>query len=330
MQFGQLRRRNFISLVGAAAAWPLAARTQQAAMPVIGYLSSLSEAQVVGSVNAFRRGLSETGFSEGRNVAIEYRYADGQYERLPALAAELVSRPVSLILAQAPPAAMAAKAATASIPIVFVVGLDPIAAGLALSLNNPGGNATGMTLISNALGPKRLELVRDIFPKALSIAMLVNPLSPDTLAEVLSVQAAAHGLGIELAMFTARNQTEIEGGFNGIAQRRPAALLIGTDPFLLDQRAQIVAQAARLSLPTIYPFREFAAEGGLISYGTNISSSYQHAGVYAGRILKGAVPSDLPVMQPTSFELVINMKTAKTLSLTVPPTLIARADEVIE
>jgi putative ABC transport system substrate-binding protein len=225
---------------------------------------------------------------------------------------------------------MAAKAATASIPIVFVVGLDPIAAGLVLNLYNPGGNATGMTLISHVLGPKRLELVRDIFPKASSIAMLVNPLSPDTLAEVLSVQGAAQALRVDLAMFTARTQTDIQPTFNAIAQKRVDALLIGTDPFLLDQRAEIVGQANRLSLPTIYPFREFAVEGGLISYGTNISSSYHDAGVYAGRILKGAAPSDLPVMQPTTFQLVINLRAAKTLGLTVPPTLLARADEVVE
>jgi putative tryptophan/tyrosine transport system substrate-binding protein len=225
---------------------------------------------------------------------------------------------------------MAAKAATATIPIVFVVGLDPVAAGLVLNLNNPGGNATGMTLISHVLGPKRLELVRDIFPKASSIAMLVNPLSPDTLAEVLSVQGAAHVLRLDVAMFNARTQNEIESGFKAISQKHCDALLIGTDPFFLDQRAKLVAQARLLSIPTIYPFREYAAEGGLITYGTNISSSYQQAGVYAGRILNGATPSELPVMQPTTFQLVINLSTAKALGLTVPPTLLARADEVIE
>jgi putative tryptophan/tyrosine transport system substrate-binding protein len=271
-----------------------------------------------------------TGFDEGRNVSIEYRYAEGQYERLPQLAAELVARPASLILAQAPPAAMVAKAATATVPIVFVLGLDPVAAGLVANLSNPGGNATGMTLISNTLGPKRLELIRDMFPKAWSIAMLVNPLSPDTLPEVLSVQAAARALRVNLAMFNARTQSDIQAGFTGIAKKHFDALLIGTDPFLLDQRAEIVAQARRLSLPAIYPFREYATEGGLISYGTNISSSYEQAGIYAGRILKGAPPSELPVMQPTTFQLVINLNTAKVLGLTFPPTLLARADEVIE
>jgi len=206
-----LARRQVIGLLGSAAiAWPRKIRAQQSSLPVIGYLSTLSEAQVRGSVDAFRRGLSDTGFTEGRNITVVYRYAEGQYERLPGLAAELVTRPVSLILAQAPPAAMAAKAATATIPIVFVVGLDPVAAGLVLNLNNPGGNATGMTLISHVLGPKRLELVRDILPKASSIAMLVNPLSPDTLAEVLSVQGAAHVLRLDVVMFNARTQNEIE------------------------------------------------------------------------------------------------------------------------
>ena len=210
-----MRRREFIGLLGGGAvAWPRVIRAQQSSTPVIGYLSTLSEAQVKGSVDAFRRGLNDTGFIEGRNIVVEYHYAEGQYERLPALAAELVARPVSLIVAQAPPAAMAAKAATATIPIVFVVGLDPVAAGLVLNLNNPGGNATGMTLISHVLGPKRLELVRDIFPKASSIAMLVNPLSPDTLAEVLSVQGAAHVLRLDVAMFNARTHNEIQAALS--------------------------------------------------------------------------------------------------------------------
>jgi putative ABC transport system substrate-binding protein len=326
-----MRRRQVIGLLGGAAvAWPRLIGAQQSSMPVIGYLSTLSEAQVRGSVDAFRRGLSDTGFIEGRNITVVYRYAEGQYERLPGLAAELLTRPVSLILAQAPPAAIAAKAATATIPIVFVVGLDPVAAGLVLNLNRPGGNATGMTLISHVLGPKRLELVRDIFPHASSIAMLVNPLSPDTLAEVLSVQGAAHVLRLDLAMFNARTQNEIQVAFKAIGQKHFDALLIGTDPFFLDQRVELVAQARLLSIPTIYPFREYAAEGGLITYGTNISSSYEQAGVYAGRILNGAAPSELPVMQPTTFQLVINLSTAKALGLTVPPPLLARADEVIE
>ena len=247
------------------------------------------------------------------------------------MAAELVSRPVSLILAQAPPAALSAKAATATIPIVFVVGFDPVGAGLVENLNHPGGNATGMTLISHLLGQKRLEMVRDLSPKASVVAMLVNPISPDTVIEIRSVQAGAQALGLQLAMFNASTLAEIEPVFDAIAKKRPDALLVGTDPFFLNQRAEIIALAKRLSpLPTIYPFRDYAAAGGLTSYGTNIANSYRQAGIYAGRILKGEKPSDLPVQQPTKYELVINLKTAKALGIDIPPQLLARADEVIE
>jgi putative ABC transport system substrate-binding protein len=326
-----MRRRDFITLLGGAAvAWPLAAHAQQAAMPVIGYLSALSEIQAAPMTAAFRRGLNETGFAEGRNVALEYRWAGGQYHLLPAKAAELVRRPVSLILAQAPPAALAAKAATATIPIVFVVGFDPVGAGLVAGLNHPGGNATGMTLISVVLGQKRLEMLRDISPKASVVAMLVNPLSPDAVPESGSVQMGLQSLGLQLAMFNASTPTEIDAAFAAIAARKPDALLVGTDPFFVNRRAQIVARAARLRIPAIYPFREFAEAGGLISYGTNIANSYRQAGIYAGRILKGAKPADLPVMQPTIFELVINLKTASVLGIEIPPTLHVRSDEVIE
>jgi putative ABC transport system substrate-binding protein len=325
-----VNRRAFITLLGGAAARPLAARAQQQAMPVIGYLSALSETQVAHQLAAFRRGLSETGFTESGNVLMEYRWADGQYQRLPAMAAELVRHPVSLLLAQAPPAALAAKAATATIPIVFVVGFDPVGAGLVTSLNHPGGNATGMTLISFVLGQKRLEMLRDISPKASVIAMLANPLSPDAIPEIGSVQAGAQSLGLQLAMYNASTAREIEAAFAAIATQKPDALLVGTDPFFTDHRADIVARANGLKIPAIYPFREFAAEGGLISYGTNIASSYRQAGIYAGRILKGVKPADLPVMQPTTFELVINLRTAKVLGIDLPPTLHARSDEVIE
>jgi putative ABC transport system substrate-binding protein len=290
----------------------------------------LSEAQVLPQLNAFRRGLSETGFAEGRNVEIAYRWAEGQYQRLPAMAAELVSRPASVILAQAPPAALSAKAVTASIPIVFVVGFDPVAAGLVTDLNRPGGNATGMTLISHVLGQKRLELVRDLSPKATVVAILVNPLSPDTVVELRSIQSAAQTLGLQLAMFNAATPTEIDAAFDGIGQKRPDALLVGTDAFFLNQRTQIIERAAQILMPTIYPFRDFAAAGGFLSYGTNIANSYRQAGIYAGRILKGANPAELPVMQPTTFELVINLKTAAALRIDIPPTLHARSDEVIE
>jgi putative tryptophan/tyrosine transport system substrate-binding protein len=326
-----MKRRDFISLFGgAAAAWPLAAGAQQTATPVIGYLSALSEKQAVPQLNAFRRGLGETGFIEGKNIQVEYRWTEGHYERLPAMAAELIGLPVSLIVAQAPPAALAAKAATTTIPIVFVVGFDPVGSGLVASLNKPGGNATGMTLISVALGQKRLEILRDILPKASVVAMLANPLSPDAIPEIGPVQAGAGPLGFQLVMFNASTVGEIEAAFAAIAARKPDALLVGTDPFFVDQRANIVARAANLRIPAIYPFRQYATAGGLISYGTNVEASYRQAGIYTGRILAGAKPVDLPVMQSTTFELVINLRTAKALGFEIPVTLHARSDEVIE
>jgi len=315
-----MRRREFITLLGGVATMPFAALAQQQ-IPVIGFLSASSEAAVAGQLSAFRRGLSETGFIEGRNVAIEYRWAEGQYQRLPAMAAELVARPVSLILAQAPPAALAAKVATANIPIVFVVGFDPVGAGLVTDLSKPGGNATGMTLLSYALGQKRLEMVRDLSPKASVVAMLVNPVSPDAAAEIRSVQTGAQALGIKLAMFNASTAAEIEKVFDGIAGQRPDALLIGTDPFYIDQREAIVTRAGQLPLPAIYPFRQFPEVGGLMSYGTNIPNSYRQAGIYAGKILNGANPAELPVVQPATFELVINLKTARKQHIDIPATL---------
>ena len=326
-----MRRRDFIMLLGgAAAAWPHAARAQQPAMPVIGLLSALSEKQASELLVMFRRGLKEVGFVEGQNIALEYRWADGQYDRLPAMAAELVRRPVTLIAAQAPPAALAARAATTTIPIVFVVGFDPIAAGLVTSFNRPGGNATGMTLITGPLGQKRLEILRELAPKAAVVAMLVNPISPDAVPEIRDVQATAQAIGLQLKMFNASAPGELDAAFAAIAEQRPDALLVGSDPFLLIRREELVALVSRLRVPAVYPFREFVAAGGLVSYGTNIANAYRQAGIYAGRILKGAIPADLPVMQPTTFELVINLKTAKTLGLDIPPILHARSDEVIE
>ena len=325
-----MKRRTFIGLLGGVAAWPLRARAQQAAVPVIGFLSTVSEAQTSHLTAAFARGLAETGYADGRNVAIDYRFADGKYDRLPALAAEMVRRPVSLIVAGAPPAAMAAKVATTTIPIVFIVGLDPVGAGLVASFNRPGGNATGMVLISGLLGQKRLELVRDLLPKAAIIAMLANPLSPDAVPEIREVQAAAQASGLRLRMLNASTSGEVEAAFASLTSERPDALLIGTDPFYMTRRENIVQLVSRSGLAAIYPFREFAEAGGLISYGTNIANSYRQAGIYAGRILSGVKPEDLPVIQPTTFELVINLKAAKTLGIEIPAALHARSNEVIE
>ncbi len=326
-----MRRREFITLFGgAAAAWPLAVRAQQPATPVIGFLSALGRAQTSQHIAMFRRGLSETGNVEGQNVAIEYRFADGQYDRLPALAAELVRRPVTLITAGSPPAALAAKTATTTVPIVFVVGLDPVAAGLVASFNRPGGNATGMTLITGPLGQKRLEIIRELVPKATVVAMLANPLSPDAVPEIRDVQVAAQANGLELRMLNASTPSEIEAAFASLAAQRPDALIVGSDPFFVVRREELVAAIARLRIAAVYPFREFTDVGGLISYGTNIATAYRQAGIYAGRILRGAKPADLPVMQPTTFELVINLKTARTLGFDIPPILHARSDEVIE
>ncbi|HEX3162380.1 MAG TPA: ABC transporter substrate-binding protein [Pseudolabrys sp.] len=325
-----MRRRDFIGIFSSLLTWPVVSHAQQEQSPIIGFLSSLSEAAVPAQMNAFRRGLSETGFVEGRNVKIEYRWAEGHYERLPSMASEFVRRPVSLILGQGPPAALAAKAATASIPIVFVVGFDPVGAGLVTDLNNPGGNATGMSLISSVLGQKRLEMVRDLLPKAATVGMLVNPVSPDTLTEIRSVQTGAQALGLKLVMFNASTAAEIDAAFDSMTDKRLDALLIGTDPFLLTQRAMIVLRAGRLSFPTVYPFRDFTVAGGLMSYGASIPNSYRQAGIYAGKILKGANPAELPVMQPVTFELVINLNAAAAMGIDIPATLHARSDEVIE
>jgi putative tryptophan/tyrosine transport system substrate-binding protein len=299
-------------------------------VPVIGYLSALSEAQVAHQLSAFRRGLSEVGFVEGHNLAVEYRWANGKFDQLPAMAADLVRRPVTLIVAQAPPAALAARAATATIPKVFVVGFDPVAAGLVASFNRPGGNATGMTLITAPLGQKRLELLRELAPKAAVIAMLVNPFSPDAVPEIRDVQATAQAIGLQLRMYKASTPSELNSALTAVAQQRPDALLVGSDPFFLVIREELVALVARLAIPAIYPFREFPEAGGLVSYGTNLATAYRQAGIYTGRILKGAKPADLPVLQPTTIELVINLRTAKALGFDIPATLHARSDEVIE
>jgi putative ABC transport system substrate-binding protein len=326
-----MKRREFIMLAGGtAAAWPLAAQAQPPATPVAGFLSTLSQWATDHLIAAWRRGLRETGFVDGKNVAIEYRFADGHYDRLPALATEFVHQPVSVIVAAAPSAAIAAKMGTTTIPIVFVVGLDPVAAGLVVSFNQPGGNATGMTLITGPLGQKRLEILRELAPKVKVVPLLVNPTSPDAVPELRDIQAAARAMGLELRLLNASTPDEIDFAFGTLAQRRPDVLLVGSDPFFVMQRERLVASAARLGVPTVYPFREFVTAGGLVSYGASIANAYRQAGIYTGRILKGDKPADLPVMQPTTFELVINLKTAQTLGIDIPATLHARSDEVIE
>jgi putative tryptophan/tyrosine transport system substrate-binding protein len=331
MHFGQLKRREFITLLGGgAAAWPRAVRAQQRTVPVIGFLSSLSGPWINKRISSFSQGLSEIGFVVGKDVTIDLRMAEGNYDRLPAMAADLVNHHVSLITALAPPAALAAKTATTSIPIVFVVAFDPVKAGLVSSLNRPENNITGVTFISASLGAKRLELVRELISNGRTIAVVTHPSSPDAWEELHDLQAAANSKGQQLIVLTASTDGELEGAFRSISERSAAALLVVADPVFFQSGDHLVSLAARYRIPTVFWTAEIVAAGGLMSYGASISDAFRLAGTYAGRILKGAKPADLPVQQPTKFELVINLKTAKALGIDLPPTLVARADEVIE
>jgi putative ABC transport system substrate-binding protein len=325
-----MTRRDFMMLVAAAmAALPRAGRAQQKAMPLIGVLTATSPEPFSPLLDAFREGLSEAGYVEGRNVAIEYRWAEGHYDRLPALATDLVRRKVVLIVAMNPPPALAAKSATSTIPIVFRGGADPIGDGLVASLAHPGGNLTGVS-IADDLTAKRLELLSELVPRARVIGLLVNPSSPSAERVIRDVQEAARTKGLQLHVLKAGSESEIDTAFASLVQLDAGALVVASDPFLSSRRKQLAALASRSGVPSIYAWREFAASGGLISYGPSLTSAYRLVGVYAGKVLKGAKPADLPIQQATTFELVINLKTAKALGLTVPASLLQRADHVIE
>ena len=324
-----MRRREFISAFSAAfAAWTRGARAQQPTVPVIGYIGTGSLQKV--RIDALNRGLQETGFFETRNVLIEYRWAEGRYKRMPDLVADLIRRRVTVICTPSNGAALAAKAATSQIPIVFAVGLDPVRMGLVSALNRPGGNATGVAFLTSALVPKSVELVRQLLPRVASIAALINPDNPNAESHRRDLQAAASAIGLQMLIFGVRTNLEIDTAFAKLLQRGTGALLVTSDPVFDSQRDRLVDLAARNAVPAIYPWRDFVDAGGLLSYGNNLNDAIRNIGLYAGRILKGEKPADLPVWVPTKFELVLNLKTARTLGMTVPDSILVRADEVIE
>jgi putative ABC transport system substrate-binding protein len=327
-----MTRRELITLLGgAAAAWPLAARAQQAAMPVIGFLASYSPSGDAAAQNmtAFRQGLSEIGYVEGRNLLIDYRYGEGNYDRLPELAAELVPRQVNVLVA-AGGSGLEAKATTATVPIVAMMGGDPVSSGHVASLNRPGGNLTGVALFAYSLGPKRLEVLRELIPSAKLIAVLANPANIPALSDTRDVEAAARAAGQQITVFSATSESQFEPAFAAMVQQRADALLVMADPYFNNRREQLIALAAHHAIPAIYEWREFAKSGGLMSYGSSLVDAWRQMGIYAGRILKGENPADLPIMQAVKVEFVINLKTAKSLGLIFPITLLGRADEVIE
>jgi putative tryptophan/tyrosine transport system substrate-binding protein len=326
-----MRRREFIAALGGLVAWPLALRAQQPSMPVIGFLSTRSPDESARVVPAFQRDLAQESYADGQNVIIEYRWALSRYDRLEALASELVRRPVNLIVAVgAEPSARAAKAATVTIPIVAIFSADPVATGLVASLSRPGGNLTGISDLTSTLEPKRLQLLRELVPQAMTIGVVLNPTFAPFAQQLKDVEEAARGIGVRLHILLASTDEEIELAFASITQLNVPAFTIATDPFLLTRRDKIVALDVRHAVPGMHIFRDYPLAGGLMSYGTDLADVYQQIGVYAGRVLKGDKPADLPIMQPTKFELSINLKTARTLGIEIPATLLARADEVIE